>query len=166
MIILYLVSIIGVILFEVIFRQNPLLINVSLLFILVNWLYWNKRYRTAIIFGLATSIFIDLFLQDQLGRHVLAVFIPILVLTLIDGLLHIENRLSKIIYTSVSLNLAIAISDLLFNFVYFQSINLKAIFSEMLVSTIVLMVLGMILERILLSEEEANPGKVRRNYLR
>ncbi|MDD3647983.1 MAG: hypothetical protein PHS44_05815 [Candidatus Dojkabacteria bacterium] len=133
-------------LFEVSFVEIRILQNISFLFIAINILFWLKKYRLAFVCGIITSLLIDLILQLQLGRNLLSLFLPLLILDFFNGLLKVESKVSRVVFSILGVVCSIFISDLLFELVFITgNFELSSLLSKTLVSTIVTVIVGFVL---------------------
>lgn len=157
--ILYILLSILVIFFEVSLRDINILSDVSFLFIVIGLLFWQRRYKAALVCGFICAFFVDLILQDHLGKTVFSLFGPLCVLTFFDNLLRVESGLSREIYLVVSVATSIFICDFLFDLVFlesefFISLVIKRIFLSVIVSLLFSLIFGRFLHF-----EEGKTGK-------
>jgi hypothetical protein len=149
-----------IILFEVSFREITLLSNISLMVIVVNLLFWYKRYRTAFVVGILSSFIVDLFLERHLGETVFCLFIPLLIFTIFDGILRIESKLSRIIFSVVSSISSIFISQVLIQLVFLDSsIIINDFLKEVIASVVILIVTSLLFGRFLVLNEKKSKFK-------
>lgn len=137
-----------IVLFEVSLVEINILSGISFLFILINLFYWFGRPRVAIISGVIASILIDLILQNYLGKTLFSLFAPMLVLTIFEGILKLEGKVSKIIFALVSTIAGIFIWEFLFKLVFFNgTISPSLILTKMIISGIFVIILSIIFSR-------------------
>lgn len=149
-----LITTILLIFIEVSLKQVSFLRSVSFLFIIVNLLFWSGRFSKAVIIGLISATLIDLMLQEHLGVTVVSLFLPLFFLTVIDNILKIETRLSRLIFSLLSLNLSILIARAFFQFIFLsEKISFADLFSKMLVSSSILLIFFAIFSRLLIDSK-------------
>ncbi len=137
MIILSILIILLIVFFEVSLKEVGMFSYFGFLFTLVNLFYWAKRYKLAIFSGVISSIIIDLSLQRNLGMTLFSLFLPILIFTVFDGLLQLESKFSRIIFSSIGAGFSVLIESLIFPLLFLKgSIFLSYIISKMLITTI------------------------------
>ncbi len=157
MIIIILLVSLFIIIFEVSFREVLLFSDISIVFILVNLFYWSKKYKSAILSGILSAVFIDLMLQNKLGETLLSIFIPILILSFFDNILRIESKLSKIVFSLLSTASSIFISDFLLKLVFLGSqFSILSVFKRIIISCVVLLVLSLIINSISLNNKKVS----------
>jgi hypothetical protein len=145
MIIIGIVLIILTTIFEVSFREIVFLNGVCALFILINLLFWHKRYSLALVIGLASSILVDLARQNHFGETLVSLFIPILLMSLVDGFLKIEGRLSRMLHSITGLILSILLSEVILKLLFLDSVfEFDVLLKQILVSGIILTILNLI----------------------
>lgn len=155
-----------ILVFELSLKQILILNNICLFLIVINILFWFKRYKKAITLGVLMAILLDLFLQKHIGQGLITVFLPIFILVIIDNLLKVESKISRIIYSAISLNFSIFISEVLFNLLYFNElINLRIMLSRMIISTLVIVIIGAIFGKFILKERDASSKQIRTKYI-
>lgn len=155
-----------ILVFELSLNQLLIMNNICLFLIVINILFWFKRYQESIVLGGVLAILLDLFLQRHLGQGLITVFLPIFLLIIIDNLLKIESKISRIIYSAASLNFSIFISEVLFNLLYFSElINLRLMLTRMLVSTLIIILIGGVFGRFILKEQDASSKHIRTRYI-
>ncbi|MBU0975349.1 MAG: hypothetical protein ABIE03_02680 [Patescibacteria group bacterium] len=154
-------SIFFIILFEVSLVEIALFSNICLLFIVVNLLFWFKKYKLAFVCGIVSALLIDLLLQIQLGRTMISLFIPLLILDFFDSLLRVEGKISRIIFSVLGVISSILISDMLFEFIFISGgLNIGNLISKILISTIITVSLGLILNQSWIPETEKDSGYI------
>lgn len=145
----------GIIFSETILTEVVLFKYLNLLFLVVNLLFWYKRYKIALIVGFLSSIIIDLILQNSLGRSMFSLFVPILVLNLFDIILKLEGKLTRIIFSSVGTLLSIFINYVLFGLLFLNDeISIEIILKRGIFSLLVLLILSMFIEKFLPMEKK------------
>jgi len=148
--------VLGIIIFEISFRQISIFAQIYLYFIIVSCLYWVSRYKESILIGILAGFFIDLAMGEKLGRHIIAIFIPLLFFTFIDRILQIESRLSRIIYSILTLVFATIIYSVIFNLIFNQFIpDFKNISLSIIISTVICGIILFIFINLFLKEEKS-----------
>lgn len=144
-----------ILLFEISFREVILFQNLSLFFILINILYWSKRYRLAIVIGFIVGFFIDLFLQSHFGETLFSVFLPLLVLTFFDSLLRIEGSLNRTIFSSIGTAFAIFLREILFELVFWEGdFEPSAVMRTVVVSIVFVLIINIFFSKYLLADKK------------
>lgn len=137
---------IGLILFEVIFRELFLFRDIAILFILMNVLYWFKRYKLVFICGFVSTLAIDLLLLNHLGETLFALFCPLLLLTFINNILHVESRTGQITFSLIGTVSSIFILDLLFEFIFWnENLDISLIMRRVVISSVFVLLVSSLL---------------------
>lgn len=145
MILISVILIVFISLFEISFREIIFLEPISLLFITVIILFWNKRYKLAFIIGVASSILVDIFEQEHLGITLFSLYFPLFLLNLFDNIIRIENNLSKILFSVFSLFLVIFLREVLFKLLFLdKELNLSALWPHLLVGIFIILFINLV----------------------
>lgn len=145
------------VIFEVSFVEINFLKNFCFLFVNINLLYWFRKYRLAIVCGIISSILIDLVLQNQLGKTMLSVFLPLIILDIFNNILRVEGELSRLVFSTIGVTLSIFIYYFLFELVFFGGgLNFGSIVSKIVISVGLAFLSGLILNRIGISNSKNN----------
>jgi len=146
---------ISIVILELVSTEIILLQYFNFLVILINLLYWFRRFNIAIICSFIAGILLDLIVQNPLGKTTFSLFIPILVTTLFDNIMQVESRVNRVAFSLISATFAIFISEVLFKLIFWDGeIVLVAIIKEMLYSGVLLLILHILLEKVLMKKEE------------
>ena len=145
----------GIILFETSFVNINILRYVSFLFIIINLLYWNKRYKIAIFSGVISCIIIDLILQNNFGKTMFSMFVPILLLSFLDVFLKLEGRVSRIVFSVAGTLLSLFLFHFLFDLLFLKNeIDIALILKKSILSVISLLILSIFIEKMFPIKEE------------
>lgn len=137
------------VLFEVSFVEINFLHHFCILFVTINLLYWFRQYKLAIFCGVFSSVLIDLILQNDLGRTMLSLFLPLIILDFFNNFLRVEGELSRLIFSTFSITLSIVIYYFLFELVFLRGgLNIGSIISKILVSGSLTFLLGLVFNRL------------------
>ncbi len=136
MIITSILLILLIIFLDVAFCEVNIISDIVFLFVLVNFLYWFRRYKLALVAGIIASIFIDLVMQREFGESLFSLILPILLLSIFDNILRIDTKVSSIVFAVVSTICSIFISDFLFDLLYLNlSLNMTLLLKRMFFSS-------------------------------
>jgi len=149
----------SIIILDIALCEVSIFTHIVFLFVLVNFFYWFKRYKVALISGLIASVIIDLAMQKQFGESLFALVVPILILSIFDNILRIETKISSIIFAVLCTIISIFISDFLFNLLYLSlSINANLLVRRILFSSGFLIIISLIFGNLI--EVDRSKGKI------
>lgn len=155
MILLSIILTIVVLFFEISFRDIKIFQYISLLFILVNLFYWFKQYRLAFVIGIIASLLIDLFLQNHLGRTLLALFVPLIFLTIVESFLKVENIISRALFGVAGCALSIFLSDFLFELLFWKgTLSFVYVTNQIIISGTLLVLIGFVFGSMLMPKAD------------
>jgi hypothetical protein len=110
----------------------------------VNLLFWHKRYKIAFIVGFVSSILIDLVKQNHFGETIISLFVPLLLMSFLEGFLKVEGKISRMLHSLVSLILSIVISQVILKLLFLDSaFEFQSLVNSLIISSLVLFVLNM-----------------------
>lgn len=155
MVIVVILSSIFITLFEVSLREITLFQNICLLIVVVNILYWFGRYKQAFFIGFSAGILTDLMVQNRFGETVIALFIPLLILSFFDNLLQVEGRGSRIMLIVVGTSFSIVILDFLLKLLFWEGNLEPALVVQRIIVTGVLgIIISVLFGRLIESEQK------------
>lgn len=158
MIIQILFTIIGIIIFELISKEINFLVYLNSYFIIINLLYWFRRYRLAVFCGVIAGFLIDLIFQNPFGKSVLSLFIPLLITTVFDNIIQVDSRINRISFSVISTVFGIFISEILFDlFFIHEELVIITTLKSLFYSGILVFLLYILLERFFLLKEDISP---------
>lgn len=150
----YLCFTIFILIFEMSLRDIVIFSHVAGLYIFVNLLFWNKKYKLGIIIGVIVSILLDLFVQNDLGRTLFSTFTPLLILSVFDGILQIDSKINRIVFSVVGTITSIVLNRILFVLVFFRGeLFVDQIVTTIIVSSILIVLLNLIFSEFILKKE-------------